>query len=270
MRSLSQTDYICLQPERQDLGGCFKALLQISDHKTRRALTPHPLKYEYLSHGHHFSKSKKNTNSSVSRVITDNIRVLSSNARILRNKIDELQCIAKTKCFDVIVINETFDTTKSTSVTCRFLGPSQEYDEIIQSFLQGILRNSDALILATNLPQKTLMGSEGESHRMFLFVEHNFLSQMVTVLTREDNIIDLVLVTQENLVDNVSVGKYLCSCDHRLMRLVMRAQTRIAEKKVLIPNFKRTDFERISQSFTNFELVSNIDTVEFWQDSKTR
>ncbi len=82
-------------------------------------------------------------------------------------------------------------------------------------------------------------GSEGESHRMLDFVEHNCLNQiqMVNESTRCNYILDLVLVTQENLVDNVSVGEHLLSCDHRLVRLDLRAQIRIAENKILVANF---------------------------------
>ncbi len=80
---------------------------------------------------------------------------------------------------------------------------------------------------------------------MIDFVENTCLSQMVNEPRCDNNILDLVLVTQENLVDNVSVGKHLGSCDHRLVRLDIRAQTKIAENKVLVPNFKRAYFEKI-------------------------
>ncbi len=91
--------------------------------------------------------------------------------------------------------------------------------------LQRRLRNDDALILVDFKLQytdwQTLTGFEGDSHRMPDFVEPNCLSQMVSEPTR-DNILDLVLATQENLDDN--------GCDHRrTVRLDLRAQSRIAE-----------------------------------------
>lgn len=160
------------------------------------------------------------------------------------------------------------------SVTYRPPGQSREDDEIMYSVLQRTLRNSDALILGDFNPPhmdwQTLTGSEGESHRMLDFVENNCLSQMVSEPAHDNNILDLVLVTPENIVDNVSVGEHLGSCDHRLVRLDIRVQTRIAENKVLVPNFKRVDFERIRQSLTNFQLVSNINVKESWQGFKAR
>ncbi len=52
---------------------------------------------------------------------------------------------------------------------------------------------------------------------------------MVSESTRGNIILDPVLVTQENVVDNVSVGEHLGSCDHRQVRLDLRIQTRVAE-----------------------------------------
>ncbi len=67
--------------------------------------------------------------------------------------------------------------------------------------------------------------------------------------TRDDDIIDLVLVTQENLGDNVSVSEYFESCDHTLVGLNIRAQTRITENKIKVTSFKRADYETIRQTF---------------------
>ncbi len=140
--------------------------------------------------------------------------------------------------------------------------------------LQRTLRNNDALILGdVNLPHiywQTLTGSEGQSLRMLDFVEHNCLRQMVTESMRDNNILELVLVTQENLVNNVSVGEHLRSFDNKLVRLDLRPQTRIAENNIFILNFKRADFVRIRQPLTNFQLVSNIDIEESWQEFKAR
>ncbi len=133
------------------------------------------------------------------------------------------------------------------------------------SVLQRTLRNSAALIWGdsnlSHIDWQTLTGCEGKSHKMLDFVEHNCLSQIDSEPTR-DNILEFVLVTQENLVDNISVGEHLGSCDHRQVRLDLRAQTKIAENRILVSNFKRADFERIRQSFANFQLISNIDVEE--------
>ncbi len=95
----------------------------------------------------------------------------------------------------------------------------------MSSVLQRTLRNSDALILGDlnlqHIDWQALTGSEGESHRMLNFVENNCFSRIVSEATRDNNILDLVLLTQENQADNVSVGEHLGPCDHRLLRLDM-------------------------------------------------
>ncbi len=115
--------------------------------------------------------------------------------------------------------------------------------------MQRTIIDNDGLILGDfSLPHKdwqTLTGSNGESHRILDFVEYNCVSQMVSEPKRDNDILDLVLITQENLVDNVSVDEHLGSCDHRLVHPDLRAQTKIAENKILVPIFKRVDFERI-------------------------
>ncbi len=78
---------------------------------------------------------------------------------------------------------------------------------------------------------------------MLNFAEHNCLSQMFSEATHDNNVLDLVLVTPENLVDNVSVGDHFGSCDQRLVRLDLVAQTKFAENKILFPNFKRADLK---------------------------
>lgn len=54
---------------------------------------------------------------------------------------------------------------------------------------------------------------------MLDFVENDCFSQMVNEPTRESNIFDLAIASQENLLDNVSFGKHLGSCDHSLVLL---------------------------------------------------
>ncbi len=104
------------------------------------------------------------------------------------------------------------------------------------SVLRKSLNNNDSEILGDfNLPHidwATLSGTEIESHRMIEFLEENYLSQMVSEPTRQNNILDLVITkakrilqltvvitTQDNLVSNVTVGEHFGSCDHKLVRI---------------------------------------------------
>ncbi len=82
---------------------------------------------------------------------------------------------------------------------------------------------------------------------MIEFLEENFLSRMVSEPTRENNLLDLVITTQDILVSNVTVGEHFGSCDHKLVRIDIKAQTKVTENKVKVPNFKRANFVEIRQ-----------------------
>ncbi len=53
---------------------------------------------------------------------------------------------------------------------------------------------------------------------MVEFLEHNFLSQLVLESTPENNIFDLVIVSQDDIINNVIVGERLDSCDQQVVR----------------------------------------------------
>ena len=138
--------------------------------------------------------------------------------------------------------------------------------------LRQSLNNNDSLILGDfNLPHidwATLSGTESESHRMIEFLEENFLSQMVSEPTRQNNILDLVITTQDNLVSNVKVGEHLSSCDHKLVRIDIRTQTSVTENKVKVPNFKRANFVALRQKLTEIQLSDDGNVEEVWLSFK--
>ena len=57
-----------------------------------------------------------------------------------------------------------------------------------------------------------------EGNRLLEFVRNEFLHQWVDKPTRGDNILDIVLSTEDNLISNISVGEYLGKSDHRIVR----------------------------------------------------
>ncbi len=61
---------------------------------------------------------------------------------------------------------------------------------------------------------QAVTGVDTESQRMVEFLDDNFLHQSVSQRTREKNILDLVIVSQDHLIHNVAVGKHFDSCDH--------------------------------------------------------
>ncbi len=82
---------------------------------------------------------------------------------------------------------------------------------------------------------------------MLEFIDDNFLSQLVTEPTREDNILDLVIASQEHLIKNIIVGEHVSSCNHKVVRAEINTANNIVENKIFLPNFRRGNFERLKR-----------------------
>ncbi len=89
---------------------------------------------------------------------------------------------------------------------------------------------------------QTLTGVETQSHKMLEFLEDNFLHQAVTKPTRENNKLDLVIVSQDHLINSVTVGEHFASCDHKVIR-AERNTSKAFENKTLVPSFRRGNFK---------------------------
>ncbi len=73
---------------------------------------------------------------------------------------------------------------------------------------------------------------------MLEFLEDNLLKQQVTESTREKNILDLVIVSQDHLINNnVTAGEHLGSCDHKVIRAEIITTTKVFENKTIVPKF---------------------------------
>lgn len=65
------------------------------------------------------------------------------------------------------------------------------------------------------------MGSktaDHEKHILLDFINDNLVTHWVIKLTRGDNILDLVLASDAELLDNVNVRDKLSNCDHNLVK----------------------------------------------------
>ena len=154
------------------------------------------------------------------------------------------------------------------SVTYRPPGQTQELDTEMYQVLQRSLHNNDAVILGDfNLPHidwQTFTGVERESHNMLDFLEDNFLNQLVSEPTRENNILDLVIASQDHLITNVIVGEHLGSCDHKVVRAEINTATNIVENKTFVPNFRRGNFERLRSELSNLSLPATEHVQDLW------
>ena len=174
-----------------------------------------------------------------------------------------------------VCVKLTLDKIKvNTSVTYRPPGQNLEKDNEMYNVLSQNLRSGESIILGDfNLPHinwETQAGIEAESHRMLEFLEDNFLSQLVKQPTRENNILDLIIVSNDSLISEVEVGEHLSSCDHRLLRATLNVSTKVTENKTLVPNFNRANFENLRCALSHLQVLEQFDVENSWSHFKNK
>ncbi len=173
-------------------------------------------------------------------------------------------------CVKVIISQFTFNI----SVTYRLSGQTHEHDTEMYRVLRQTLRNGESFILGDfDFPYinwQTLSGVESKSHRMLEFLEDNFLSQLVSEPTRENSIHDLVIVSQDHLINNVEVGEHLGSCDHKLVCSDISTIINIFENKMPVSNFRRDNSEDLRRAVLHLQLPDRAQVDETWPYFKNK
>jgi len=87
------------------------------------------------------------------------------------------------------------------------------------------------------------------------FVNDNFLTQWVREPTRGENILDLVLTTEDDIISTLNVGEELGSSDHKIIRFTLKvpeAATRGNRSDKL--DFRRADFPGLRSALHDLEV----------------
>ncbi len=107
------------------------------------------------------------------------------------------------------------------------------------------------------------MHGDREGNRLLEMLEDTFLTQIVTQPTRENNLLDLVLVSDTDLTHDCQVGEKLGGCDHHLIRLKIRTDHELTENASKIPDYKRANFNLARELLTQTTWEStNLTPVE--------
>lgn len=120
-------------------------------------------------------------------------------------------------------------------------------------------REKDLVIMGDfNFPNIHWDSLSNIDHRSSVFVNcilDNFLSQVVHEPTRDAALLDLILTSEESLVEEVRVDENLADSDHNIIRFSLKV---VSEPKLQINNEKVLDFR--NGSFTKFrEMFNEID-----------
>ena len=81
----------------------------------------------------------------------------------------------------------------------------------------------------------------------FMLVQDCFLTQHVSEPTRGDNILDLILSTQKEMIDNVRVIEPLGKSDHSQIQFNLRVKTVNKDTKQKRRDFQKGDYDGMRQ-----------------------
>ena len=80
-----------------------------------------------------------------------------------------------------------------------------------------------------------------------------FLTQHVRNPTRENNILDLVLTTEADMVDDVFVDSPLSNSDHNILSWIFKCSTIIEEKLVKDFSYNKGNYMKIGEHLSEID-----------------
>ena len=134
----------------------------------------------------------------------------------------------------------TFQTPYSTSVTDSALG------RLVKEVSKGnVIIMGDLNYANINWKEHSAKGS---GKKFLKIVDNCFLEQLVGEPTRCDKILDIILTSDRNLVDGVSVMEGLGDSDHDAVTCTIKFTGKIVkESKVFEFNYYKADYESMSR-----------------------
>ena len=100
---------------------------------------------------------------------------------------------------------------------------------------------------------ESLESAGGDDHQFLLLTQDCFLTQHVLEPTRGGNVLDLILSSQNELVDNVKVHEPLGSSDHNQIHFNIKVKTGTTYKKQWRRNFNKGKYKEMRTYLANID-----------------
>ena len=105
--------------------------------------------------------------------------------------------------------------------------------------------------------------------RLLNFVNEGFFTQWVREPTRGANILDLVLTSEDDIIEEVSVDEELGGSDHRLIRFCIRVPAREAVARAAAKlNFRKANFAGLRAGVAAIEVEDSDNVEQPWKNFK--
>ena len=118
-----------------------------------------------------------------------------------------------------------------------------------------------------NIKWDTLQSTGVEDQKLLCLVQYNFLTQHVLESTRATRILDIVLSSQKELVDNVEIKEPLGSSDHNQMHFNINVKSDKTKVKQCRRDFRKGNYKEIRKRLTLIDWndkMKNKTAAECW------
>ena len=114
---------------------------------------------------------------------------------------------------------------------------------------------------------KSLESTGGEDQQFLFLIQDNFLTQHVLEPTRGENVLDIVLSSQKELVDNVKIHEPLGNIDHNQIHFDINVKSESKNKKTYRRNFHKGNYKDMRKYLAKLDwnnMLMNKTATECW------
>ena len=114
---------------------------------------------------------------------------------------------------------------------------------------------------------KFLESTMGEDQQFLVLIQDSFLTQHVLEPTRGDNVLDIVLSSQKELVDNVNIHEPLGKSDHNKIHFDINVKSESKNKKSYRRNFHKGNYKDMRKYLAKLDwnnMLMNKTAIECW------
>jgi hypothetical protein len=144
----------------------------------------------------------------------------------------------------------------------------QDQDKLLYNFIENVGDKTVVLMGDFNYAGLNWGTSEriDRSHPFIESLDNKFLIQCVEEPTRNNNFLDLVIASEENLVVNLKVLEPFCNSDHQSISFSINSSIPVKTKSIPVFNYFRGDYEKIRENmrasgWDKIEWGVNVDQV---------
>ena len=105
-----------------------------------------------------------------------------------------------------------------------------------------------------NIKWDTLQSTGVEDQKLLCLIQDNFLTQHVLEPTRATRVLDIVLSSQKELVDNFKIKEPLGSSDHNQMHFDINIKSDRTKVKQCRRDFGKGNYKEIRKKFSTYRL----------------